>query len=214
MIKVMIADDQPIVLSGLKMLLGTMPDLDVVATAPDGMALLFELKQQACDVVVMDIQMPKMNGVQATKEVKKTYPHVKILVLTTFIEDAYVFEALQNGASGYLLKDTPPEEIAHAIRTVYAGDTILTEAAAKKVFAGMKAPETESQCDPLMETLTDREIEILGLIGQGLNNKELADHLFLTEGTIKNNITKMLSKLSLRDRTQLAIFALKHDVTK
>ncbi|MCK8059794.1 MULTISPECIES: response regulator transcription factor [unclassified Fusibacter] len=212
MIRIMIADDQLIVLSGLKTILNMEEDLEVVATAPDGEALLFELKNQTCDVVVMDIQMPNLDGVETTKRVKDLYPEVKVLVLTTFLDDNYVLDALKYGASGYLLKDTAPDEIANAIRTVSGGGTLLNEHAATTVMARLKGTVQAPVRNPIIDELTQREVDILKLIGQGKSNKEIAKSLFITEGTVKNNITRMLSKLELRDRTQLAIFAIHNNV--
>lgn len=212
MIRIMIADDQLIVLSGLKTILNMEEDLEVVATAPDGEALLFELKNQTCDVVVMDIQMPNLDGVETTKRVKDLYPEIKVLVLTTFLDDNYVLDALKYGASGYLLKDTAPDEIANAIRTVSGGGTLLNEHAATTVMARLKGTVQAPIRNPIIDELTQREVDILKLIGEGKSNKEIAKSLFITEGTVKNNITRMLSKLELRDRTQLAIFAIHNNV--
>ncbi len=212
MIKLMIADDQPIVLSGLKTILNMEEDFEVVATASDGRALLFELSNQSCDVVVMDIQMPILNGVMTTKELKCLYPQIKVLILTTFIDDDYILDALKYGASGYLLKDTPPEEIASAIKTVYKGGTLLNEQAASRVLNRLEESKPKLSVHPMIESLTVREIDILKLIGEGQSNKEIGETLFITEGTVKNNITRMLAKLGLRDRTQLAIFAIKNDL--
>jgi DNA-binding NarL/FixJ family response regulator len=163
----------------------------------------------------MDIQMPEVNGVEATAMIKKDFPQTKIIVLTTFNDDEYIYDALKNGASGYLLKDTSPTDILKAVRTVYKGGALIQSEVAVKVidkFSQLAKDTVDKHIDPKVELLTDREIEICRLIAEGKNNKEIADKLFLSQGTVKNHITRILIKLDLRDRTQLAIFSIKNEL--
>tara|TARA_Y100000588_G_C13924487_1_gene782956 strand:+ start:44 stop:709 length:666 start_codon:yes stop_codon:yes gene_type:complete len=217
MIKVLIIDDQKILTEGLKMILSADDQLSVIGTGENGQEALNLCRVQIPDVVLMDIQMPLMNGVEATAKIKRLYPSTKVIVLTTFDDDTYIFEAIKNGASGYLLKDTPPDQIAKAVKTVHGGGALIQPDLAQKVldqFSHMAKEEQHSQpssVDPVFSTLTSREKDISSLVGQGFNNAEIADRLFLSEGTIKNNLTKILDKLDLRDRTQLAILAVKHE---
>jgi len=167
------------------------------------------------DVVLMDIQMPELNGVEVTKMIHRDFPKVKVIVLTTFNDDEYIYDALKNGASGYLLKDTSPSEIARAVRTVYNGGALIQSEVAVKVidkFSELAKEKREKSIDPRAELLTDREKDICRLIAEGKNNKEIADELFLSQGTVKNHITRVLIKLDLRDRTQLAVFTIKNDL--
>lgn len=214
MIKVAIIDDQKILSEGLKMILSSDPDIEVVGTGENGKEAIGLCRAYLPDVVLMDIQMPIMNGVESTKIIKTEYPSVKVIVLTTFDDDKFIFEAIKSGASGYLLKDTPPDKIGEAIKTVQSGGALIQPDVAIKVLdqfsklakgeEGIKTPNQEC-----FKVLTHREKDIAELVGQGLNNAEIAEKLFLSEGTIKNNLTKILDKLGLRDRTQLAILAVK-----
>jgi len=159
--------------------------------------------------------MPEVNGVEATAMIKKDFPNIKIIVLTTFNDDEYIYEALKNGASGYLLKDTSPGEILKAVRTVYRGGALIQSEIAVKVidkFSQLAQKTEYKYIDPRVELLTDREIEICRLIAEGKSNKEISEELFLSQGTVKNHITKILLKLDLRDRTQLAIFTINNDL--
>lgn len=214
MIKVAIVDDQEILSEGLKMILSSDPEIDVVGTGENGKVATLLCKTHLPDVILMDIQMPLMNGVESTKIITRDYPSVKVIVLTTFDDDKYIFEAIKNGASGYLLKDTPPGKIAEAIKTVYSGGALIQPDVAMKVldqFSKLAKGDSEDKTQNLdaFKVLTQREKDIAALVGQGLNNAEIAQKLFLSEGTIKNNLTKILDKLELRDRTQLAILAVK-----
>ena len=215
MIKVAIIDDQKILTEGLKMILSADPIIEVIGTGENGKEALSICKTYLPDVILMDIQMPVMNGVDSTRQIKEKYPSVKIIVLTTFDDDKYIFEAIKHGASGYLLKDTPPNKIAEAIKTVESGGALIQPDVAMKVLdqfsklAKEDGQSTVSEND-VFSSLTSREKDITILVGEGLNNAEIADRLFLSEGTIKNNLTKILDKLELRDRTQLAILAVKH----
>ena len=215
MIKLLLADDQDILTEGLKLILGAEEDIEIVGTANNGKKAYELCRIRKPDLVLMDIQMPEVNGVEATAMIKKDFPQTKIIVLTTFNDDEYIYDALKNGASGYLLKDTSPTDILKAVRTVYKGGALIQSEVAVKVidkFSQLAKDTVDKHIDPKVELLTDREIEICRLIAEGKNNKEIADKLFLSQGTVKNHITKILIKLDLRDRTQLAIFSIKNEL--
>ncbi len=214
MIKVVIADDQNILTEGLKLILSKEDDIKICGIANNGKEAYELCGWHKPDIVLMDIKMPQMDGVEATKKIKNDFPEIKIIILTTFNDDEYIYEALKNGALGYLLKDTSPGEIAEAIRTVYHGGALIESNIATRVidkFSEM-AKSNNKDIDKRLTLLTEREGDICRLLGEGKNNKEIADDLFLSEGTVKNHITKILTKLDLRDRTQLAIFAVKNDM--
>ena len=209
MIKVLLVDDQHLIRQGLKALLDLEADLEIVGEAENGQEAIKLISQLNPDVVMMDIRMPIMDGVAATKEIQQKFNNTKVLVLTTFDDDEYVTTALQNGAMGYLLKDTPSEELAVAIRAVYKGYTQLGPGIVKKILT-QSSPETAIERPPLPPSLTEltpREKEVLLLIASAASNKEIAQQLYISEGTVKNHITNILSRLNLRDRTQAAIFA-------
>ncbi|KJH71892.1 response regulator transcription factor [Aliterella atlantica] len=211
MIRVLLVEDQEIVRRGLKTLLETKPDLKVVGEADNGQKAIAQLsalhaKSLAPDVIVMDIRMPVMDGVQATQIICQQFPNPKILVLTTFDDSHYVAEALRFGAKGYLLKDTPVEELAKAIRSIHQGYTQFGPGIVEKAIALQTSPP-ETQPPPGLKELTAREREVLLLIADGASNKEIAAALFLSEGTIRNHISHILTRLNLRDRTQAAIVA-------
>jgi len=215
MIKVLLADDQDILVEGLKLILGREEDIEICGTAGNGRKAYEACKWNCPDVVLMDIQMPQVNGVEATRMIKEDFPSVRIIVLTTFNDDEYIYDALKNGASGYLLKDTPPAEIAGAVRTVYNGGALIQSEVAVKVldkFSELAKANLKRHQDPRAELLTEREKEICRLIAEGKNNSEIAGELYLSEGTVKNHITKVLIKLDLRDRTQLAVFTIKNSL--
>lgn len=205
MIKILIVDDGHLIRQGLKALLELEPDLQIVGEAQNGQIALDRVKELQPDVVLMDIRMPIMDGVTATKEICQQFPHVNILVLTTFDDDTYVAAAIRFGAKGYLLKDTPSEEIAAAIRAVNLGYTHLAPGMIAKVIAN-RVDRPEISLPPLAE-LTPRELEVLKLIAVGANNREIAQQLYISEGTVKNHVTNILNRLNLRDRTQAAILA-------
>jgi len=215
MIKVLLVDDQDILVEGLKLILGMEEDIEICGTAGNGKKAYESCKWNRPDVVLMDIQMPEVNGVEATALIKNDFPEIKIIVLTTFNDDQYIYDALKNGASGYLLKDTPPSEIAKAVRTVYNGGALIQSEVAVKVidkFSQLAKETVDKNVDPRAYLLTEREIEVCRLIAEGKNNKEIADELFLSQGTVKNHITRILIKLDLRDRTQLAVYTIKNDI--
>lgn len=208
MIKVLLVDDQHLIRQGLKALLELEPDLEIVGEAENGKIAIDLISQFHPDVVLMDIRMPIMDGVAATQHIQQNFPSVKILVLTTFDDDEYVKAAIQNGAMGYLLKDTPSEELAVAIRAVDKGYTQLGPGIVKKLLTHFQAtPNHTPPAPPNFTELTPREKEVLRLIAIGASNREIAQQLYISEGTVKNHVTNILNRLSLRDRTQAAIIA-------
>jgi len=215
MIRVLIADDQELMRQSLEIVLSGLTDMDVVAIAADGEEVLHCLEKTQPDVILMDIRMPKMNGVQCTKAVKRLYPHIKIIILTTFDDDEYVFSALKYGASGYLLKGVTIEELQTSIRTVYEGGSLMNPDVASKVFRefsklSQAGEESHIQIEErALEELSRNEWAIIREIGRGLSNKEIARALSFSEGTVRNYLSAVLSKLDLRDRTQLAIWAVR-----
>lgn len=217
-IRVMLVDDQEIMVRGLRMILESENDIEVVATASNGEEACRRCPAARPDVVLMDIKMPVLNGVEATARIKRECPGVKVLILTTFNDDEYIFEALKEGASGYLLKDASPDTIAGAIRAVHRGGAPIQPEVASRVverFSSLAASAAARETrDERVGLLTEREREIAGLVGQGLNNREIAGRLFLSEGTVRNHLSNILNKLELRDRTQLAIFALRNRLTE
>ncbi|HCF25683.1 MAG TPA: DNA-binding response regulator [Cyanobacteria bacterium UBA11049] len=211
MIRVLLVDDQSLIRQGLRALLELDADLEVVGEAENGQTAIqlietLYAKSLQPNVILMDIRMPIMDGVAATREICQKFPQIKVLVLTTFDDDEYVTAAMNNGAMGYLLKDTPSEELAIAIRAVDKGYTQLGPGIVKKLLH--KFPPATIQSPPsTLQELTPREMEVLRLIATGANNKEIAQKLFISEGTVKNHVTNILARLNLRDRTQAAIFA-------
>jgi DNA-binding NarL/FixJ family response regulator len=205
MIGVLLVDDQSLIRQGLKALLELEPDLQVVGEAENGQAAIALVETLQPDVVLMDIRMPIVDGVAATREISQRFANTQILVLTTFDNDEYVTQALQYGAKGYLLKDTPSEELAAAIRAVHKGYTQLGPGLFEKAIA--KIPPPSASPPPDWTDLTPREREVLRLIAAGASNREIAQTLYISEGTVKNHVTRILSQLGLRDRTQAAIFA-------
>ncbi|MBR3051496.1 MAG: response regulator transcription factor [Selenomonadaceae bacterium] len=211
MIKVLIADDQELIRESLKIILDVNSDIKVVGLAEDGRKVLDLLNKTLPDIILMDIRMPELDGVQCTKAVKKKFPDVKIIILTTFDDDEYVFYALKYGASGYLLKGCSVQELTSAIYTVMNGGSILNQGVITKVvklFNQLAQTSITPELDERdVKNLNRTERSIASLVGRGLSNKEIAETLFLSEGTIRNALSCALSKLNLRDRTQLAIWA-------
>ncbi|GAA2635374.1 MULTISPECIES: response regulator [Streptomyces] len=208
-IKVMIADDQMMVRQGFTVLLNAQPDIEVVGQAVDGADAVAKVAELAPDVVLMDIRMPGMGGIEATSVITAApEAAVKVLVLTTFDLDEYVYEALRAGASGFLLKDASADQLAEAVRVVAAGEALLSPNITKRLiteFSRLGAPRAPSRAR--IEALTERETEVLSLIAQGLSNAEISEHLVLAEQTVKTHVSRILVKLGLRDRTQAAVFA-------
>ncbi|MGT2949007.1 response regulator transcription factor [Streptococcus devriesei] len=217
MIKVLIADDQELIRESLKIVLSSYTDIEVVGAVDDGFEVLESLKKTQPDIILMDIRMPKMDGVLCTKEVKEHYPHIKIIILTTFDDDDFIFKALQYGASGYILKGISMEDLHQAIVTVNKGNAMINPDVATKVvklFSQMAQSNSAIQVqESNVENISKAEWKIIQQIGFGLSNKEIAAKLFLSEGTIRNYLSTILSKLNLRDRTQLAIWAVQTGVT-
>ncbi len=211
MIKVLIADDQELIRESLKIILDVNSDIKVVGLAEDGRKVLDLINKTLPDIILMDIRMPELDGVQCTKAVKKKFPDVKIIILTTFDDDEYVFYALKYGASGYLLKGCSVQELTSAIYTVMNGGSILNQGVITKVvklFNQLAQTSITPELDDRdVKNLNRTERSIASLVGRGLSNKEIAETLFLSEGTIRNALSCALSKLNLRDRTQLAIWA-------
>lgn len=206
MINVLLVDDQNLIRQGLRALLEMEADLQIIGEAENGQVAIDLVQELQPNVVLMDIRMPVMDGVTATKEICQRFPQVNILILTTFDDDIYVSAAIGHGAKGYLLKDTPSEEIAAAIRAVDRGYTHLAPGMMAKVMAG-RVNESAVALPIELQELTPRELEVLKLIATGANNKEIAQQLYISEGTVKNHVTNLLSRLNLRDRTQAAILA-------
>jgi DNA-binding NarL/FixJ family response regulator len=210
MIRVVLADDQHLIRQGLRTLLELEPDLQIVAEAENGQVALQQVKQRQPDLVLMDIRMPVMDGVAATAAITRQFPQTKILILTTFDDQDYVTAALQNGAIGYLLKDTPAEDLAEAIRAAHKGYTQISPGILPKLLSQVVPPSSLSSPPPLpagLAALTPREREVLKLVAQGASNREIAQALYISEGTVKNHVTNILNRLDLRDRTQAAILA-------
>lgn len=211
-IKVMLVDDEQLIRSGLKIMLETYPDIEVIHQAGNGREAFECCKIEVPDVVLMDIRMPVSTGIEGTKLIKEAYPEVKIVMVTTFQDTEYIVEAMQYGASGYLLKDSSYEAIYDGIKVALSGKVVMDATVSEKLVMQPKAPTTIEKTDISSLGLTEREIELIRLVSQGLNNKEISEALFLSEGTVKNNISTILSKLALRDRTQLVIFAYDHHI--
>jgi DNA-binding NarL/FixJ family response regulator len=210
-ISVVIADDQPLVRSGLKMILSAEPGIQVVGEADNGRAVLNVVACTEPDVVIMDVRMPEMDGITATRALTTAEHSPKVLVLTTFDVDDVVYDALCAGASGFLLKDAPEQRLIDAIRIVADGSSIFAPAATRRVieeFAGRHPlPESGALAD-----LTPRELEVLAALAQGMSNSEIAKHLFVTENTVKTHVARILLKLHLRDRVQAVVWAYQHRI--
>ncbi len=205
-IRLLIVDDQDLIRRGLRALLQSEPSLEVVGEAENGAVAIAQIPSLQPDVVLMDIRMPVMDGVAATQRIKAQFPSVQVLVLTTFDDDDYVTRALQFGASGYLLKDTPPEDLVLAIQASAKGYTQLAPGLAQKLMV-TTPPPLAPEPPPGWQELTARERDILRLLAQGASNREIAQHLYIAEKTVKNHITHILSRLQVRDRTQAALLA-------
>lgn len=214
MIRVLIADDQALVRGGLEMILSAQPDIEVVGTAEDGARAVALATDHAPDVVLMDVRMPGMDGLEATRKIL-TNPaiHTKVVVLTTFDLDEYVFEALAAGASGFILKETRPEVLADAVRTVAGGEALLAPSVLRRLVDQYAALATPPDAERL-SVLTERELEVLKLIGRGLSNREISQTLWIAESTVKTHITRMFMKLDLHDRAQAVVLAYETGLVK
>ncbi|WP_329254633.1 response regulator transcription factor [Streptomyces sp. NBC_01478] len=211
-IRVLIADDQMMVREGFSVLLGAMPDIEVVGEAVNGRDAVERVRELAPDVVLMDIRMPEMNGIEATREIVAADSAAKVLVLTTFDLDEYVYQALRAGASGFLLKDASARQLADGVRVVAAGEALLAPSVTRRLITEFSKLSETPRLMPAAHQgtygdLTERETEVLVLIAQGLSNGEIAERLVVAESTIKTHVSRILVKLGLRDRTQAAVFA-------
>lgn len=208
MIKVLLAEDQVMIRQGLKVMIETDADIRVTGEASNGKEAVALCETHHFDLAVLDIRMPEMDGIEAAKLIHSRWPNIKLLMLTTFDDSDYVMEALKIGVSGYLLKNGDTESLIRSIKSAIAGGLSLEDQVAAKVMPVLLSKQEEdSQPDP---SLTQRELEILACIGEGLSNREIADRLALSVGTVKNHTSQILDKLDLRDRTQLAIYAIRH----
>lgn len=215
-IKICIVDDEKLIREGLKIILSAYPEIEVVGLCEDGEKAYELCKNTEVDVVLMDIRMPGCDGVQGTRLIKSNFTDIKVLILTTFNDDEYIIGAIRHGASGYLLKDTSYDTIVEAVKSVYRGNVIMHPEVANKIIENRDELSQQERIEEVKRKnrLTSREIDIIEGISCGLSNKEIGEKLFLTEGTVKNNITEILSKLELRDRTQIAIFAFKNKLVE
>ena len=209
MIRVLLVDDQRLVREGLKSLLEIQPDITIVAEAENGKCAIEQFDQHRPDVVLMDVRMPIMDGVSATQYLTQHQPTVKVMILTTFDDDEFVADAMQVGAKGYLLKDTPSSELADAIRSIHRGYTHMGPGLFEKALSRShpRQNQTSESESPIFQGLTPREREVLALIAEGKSNKEIAQALYISERTVKNHVNSILKSLNVRDRTQAAILA-------
>ena len=209
-IRVLLADDQALFREGLETLLSVHKDIEVVGQASNGQEAVDLAMKSRPDVILMDMQMPILNGIGATRRLKQSLPECRVIMLTTFNDNETIFDALRAGAVGYLLKDVGSAQLAESIRVTSRGESILDPSVAAKVvqeFSRVSSMVPVANPEVLPEPLSEREIELLGLIASGLSNKEIADTLFITEGTVKNHVTHILGKLNVRDRTQAVLKA-------
>ncbi|MDI9883902.1 response regulator transcription factor [Streptomyces sp. HNM0645] len=208
-IRVLIVDDQAMVREGFSVLLNAMPDIEVIGEAVNGREAVAQVDALRPDVVLMDIRMPELNGIEATREIVAADSDAKVLVLTTFDLDEYVYQALRAGASGFLLKDASARQLADGVRVVAAGEALLAPTVTRRLITEFSRISAEPRTPALARIgdLTERETEVLVLIAQGLSNAEIASHLVVAESTIKTHVSRILVKLGLRDRTQAAVFA-------
>jgi DNA-binding NarL/FixJ family response regulator len=208
MIRVLIADDEALVRAGFHAILETQDDIDVVGEAADGVEVVEQARALRPDVVLMDIRMPGIDGIEATRRLLRDAQPTKVLMLTTFDLDEYLYEAMRSGASGFLLKDVPREQLISAIRTVVRGDALLAPALVKRLIDDfVRRPSPATRVPPQVERLSARELDVLKLIARGLSNREIAKALFLSEATVRTHVAHILTKLGLRDRVQAAVLA-------
>ena len=213
MIKVIICDDQAIVRDGLEMLLNLEADIRVIGVAQDGSEAVELAKSKSPDLILMDLKMPGLNGVEATRRIRSGYPAIKVLVLTTYDDDEWVFDAIRAGASGYLLKDTPRQEVLQAIRGTIEGKSFVDPAVAGKLLDQVSSSAAKP-ASLIADKLSEREQDVLRLLARGLTNTEIARQLSLSEGTVRNHISAIFAKLGVSDRTQAAIIAIQHGLDK
>lgn len=209
MIKVLVCDDQVVVCDGLEMILNSDSDIQVVAKAYDGDEAVELVEKTQPDLVLMDLKMPGLNGIQATRIISQKYPQIKVLVLTTYGDDEWVFDAIRSGADGYLLKGVQRDELIRAVKGTLQGQTHVDPAVAGKLFNTVARSQTIDR-STIKAQLSDRELEILKRIGRGRSNAEIAEELYLTRGTVRNYVSTILTKLGVEDRTQAAILAIQY----
>jgi len=214
MIRVLICDDQWIVCEGLEAILSADPEIEVVAVAHNGAEALALIPGAAPDVVLLDLKMPGMDGVQATREICRRFPTIKVLVLTTYGADEWVFEAIRAGAAGYLLKGTPRESLIEAVKGTAAGRTHVDPSVAGKLFDRVVQSEVPPEASKIVDALSDRELDVLRLLARGYSNPDIARRLYLSEGTVRNYVSAILTKLEVPDRTRAAVLALRYGLVK
>ncbi len=208
MIRVLLVDDQALVRAGFRMILDAEPDVEIVAEASDGLEAIEACTRYTVDVALMDIRMPNLDGIEATRRLGDVSPGTRVLMLTTFDLNEYVYEALRAGAGGFLLKDAPPEQLVDAIRVVASGDALLAPTITRRVIEEyVRRPPSREGVPPELEGLTARELEVLELVAKGRSNAEIAKELFLGETTVKTHVARILQKLNLRDRVQAVVYA-------
>jgi len=215
--KVLIADDQALVRTGFRMILDAEDDIEVTGEAADGLEAIAAAKSTRPDVILMDVRMPNMNGIEATRQLvdKDDVEPIRVLILTTFDLDEYVYDALRAGASGFLLKDAPPEDLVHAIRVVARGDALIAPSITKRLIEEISQRPAHQGAPPeALESLTQRELEVLQLMARGLSNHEIAEELFVSETTVKTHVGRVLMKLGLRDRVQAVVLAYESGVVR
>jgi DNA-binding NarL/FixJ family response regulator len=217
MIKVLIADDQALVRTGFRMILDAEDDIEVAGEAADGLEAISAAKRERPDVILMDVRMPNMNGIEATRRLvdKDDVEPIRVLILTTFDLDEYVYDALRAGASGFLLKDAPPEELVHAVRVVERGDALIAPSITKRLIEEIsQRPAQQGAAPEALESLTQRELEVLQLMARGLSNHEIAQELFVSDTTVKTHVGRVLMKLGLRDRVQAVVLAYESGIVR
>ncbi len=207
--KILICDDQALIRDGLELLLKLEKDVEVVAHAQDGAEAVEQVARHQPDLVLMDLKMPGMNGIEATRQICTHYPAVKVLALTTYDDDEWVFDAIRAGAAGYLLKDTPREEVIKAVRGTVEGKSFVDPVVARKLLGQVAGQQTQP-ATLLTSKLTGREVDVLSLLARGLTNADIAARLHLSEGTIRNHVSAIIAKLDVADRTQAAVIAIEH----
>jgi DNA-binding NarL/FixJ family response regulator len=216
-IKVLIVDDHNLFREMLYHTLMNEPDIKVVGSAVDGLEALTKVRELQPDVVLLDIDMPRLNGIDATEIIRKEFPEIKIVILTAYEEEEYIFKLIKSGASGYLLKDTSLEEVVRAIRSAYSGESLIQPRVVNKILKEFvrlmdNHSNTETKADDVSEILTDREKEVMQKVAQGLNNKEITQALFISESTVKTHISNIMHKLHLRDRVEIVLYAIQHNL--
>jgi len=210
MIRVIICDDQAIIRDGLEMLLKLEHDIEVLGQAQDGAEAIALVEKFQPDLVLMDLKMPGLNGIEATRQIRANYPQVKVLVLTTYDDDEWVFDAIRAGASGYLLKDTPREEVIKAVKGTALGKTFVDPSVAGKLLNQVAGKPATPSATLLTDKLTERETDVLRLVARGFTNADIAERLHLSEGTVRNHVSAIFAKLEVSDRTQAAVIAIQH----